>query len=65
MITNFKLVYELLPAITRILSFYGWFRYFPTNIKPTGSGEPKTIRKSKSNELSKEPHNSSNTTSRP
>lgn len=56
MMTNFKLVSELLPAITRILSFYGWFRYFPTNIKPTGLGEhKKKKRKSKSNELSKEP----------
>lgn len=45
MMTNFKLVSELLPAITRILSFYGWFRYFPTNIEPTGLGEHKKKKK--------------------
>lgn len=34
-------------------------RYFPTCMKPVGSGEPKTLR-STSNELSKEPDNESN-----
>lgn len=54
--TNFKSVSEFQPVIIRNLSFYDWFRYFPTNMNPIGLGEPKTIiRRYTPSKFSEEP----------